>query len=317
MNSWVDAIGQERAVQLLQQAVALKRIAPAYLFVGASGIGRSLVAKNFTQLLFCADLPKDKQISVRQKLQTGNHPNLLWVQPTYLDCGELISASQAAAIGLKRKALPQIRIEQIRQIHHFVSRPPLEASRLVVVIEDAQTMTEAAANALLKTLEEPGKTTLILIALDADSLLSTLVSRCQRIPFYRLSQLNLQRVLKTKGYEEILEYPEILALAQGSPGEAIASFEQLQAISPDLRQKLLQPPNCSLDALQLAKEIERQLDIQTQLWLVDYLQYYYWQKDRQQNMMKQWEKTRQCLLSYVQPRLVWECTLLMLSTVNS
>jgi DNA polymerase-3 subunit delta' len=312
MNSWTEAIAQEQAVDLLQQAVALQRIAPAYLFVGASGIGRSLVAKNFTQLLFCADLPKDKRISVRQRLQTGNHPDLLWVQPTYLDRGELISTSQAAAIGFKRKALPQIRIEQIRQITAFVSRSPLQASRLVVVIEDAQTMAEAAANALLKTLEEPGKATLILIAPDADSLLPTLVSRCQRIPFYRLSQNNLQRVLQTKGYEEILEYPEILAIAQGSPGEAIASFEQLQAIPPDLRQKLLQPTNRPLDALQLAKEIDRQLDIQTQLWLVDYLQYYYWQKGRQQNMMKQWEKTRQCLLSYVQPRLVWECTLLIL-----
>lgn len=313
MNSWTDAIGQEQAVELLQQAVALQRIAPAYLFVGASGIGRSLVARNFTQLLFCADLPKNKHISVRQRLQTGNHPDLLWVQPTYLDRGELISVSQAAAIGLKRKALPQIRIEQIRQITSFVSRSPLEASRLIVVIEDAQTMAEAAANALLKTLEEPGKVTLILIAPDADSLLPTLVSRCQRIPFYRLSQVNLQRVLQTKGYKEILEYPEILAIAQGSPGEAIASFEQLQAIPLDLRQKLLQPPNRSLDALQIAKEIERQLDIQTQLWLVDYLQYYYWQKTRQQNMMKQWEQTRQCLLRYVQPRLIWESTLLMLS----
>jgi DNA polymerase-3 subunit delta' len=313
MNSWTEAIAQEQAVELLQKAVALQRIAPAYLFVGASGIGRSLVARDFTQLLLCADLPPDKHTSVKQRLQTGNHPDLLCVQPTYLDRGELISASQAAAIGLKRKALPQIRIEQIRQITSFVSRSPLEASRLVVIIEDAHTMAEAAANALLKTLEEPGKVTLILIAPDAESLLPTLVSRCQRIPFYRLSQLNLQRLLKIKGYEEILEYPEILAIAQGSPGEAISSFEQLQAIPLDLRQKLLQLPDCSLNALQIAKEIDRELDMQTQLWLVDYLQHYYWHQTQKPNIMKQWEKTRQYLLGYVQPRLVWETSLLMLS----
>ncbi len=73
-------------------------------------------------------------------------------------------------------------IEQIREITNFLSRPPLESSRSVVVIEQADTMTESAANALLKTLEEPGKATLILIAPSPSSLLPTLVSRCQHIP---------------------------------------------------------------------------------------------------------------------------------------
>jgi DNA polymerase-3 subunit delta' len=126
----------------------------------------------------------------------------------------------------------------------------------------------------------------------------------------------LQKVLETKGYQAILSYPEILAIAQGSPGEAIASFNQLQVIPPHLLKQLQNIPQNSLAALQLAKEIERELDTQTQLWLIDYLQYYYWQKIREPTMMMQWEKARKYLLRYVQPRLVWECTLLMLFSLN-
>ena len=305
-------IGQEKAVKLLQRAVALKRIAPAYLFVGATGIGKSLAAKSFTELLLCAELPENKHSSVKKRLQTRNHPDLLWVMPTYLHQGQPISEAKAAEIGLKRKAPPQIRIEQIRDIAQFVGRPPLESSRLVVVLENAQTMSESAANALLKTLEEPGKATLILIAPDTESLLSTLVSRCQRIQFNRLSQTDLAQVLQQKGYAEILEHPQIIAIAQGSPGQAIAAYQQLQAISQPLHQQLLQLPENPLAALQLAKKIDRELDTQTQLWLIDYLQYHYWQLERKSTIMEQLSKTRQYLLSYVQPRLVWECTLLSL-----
>ena len=147
--------GQDQATKLLQRAIELKKIAPAYLFVGAAGIGKSLAAKNFTKLLLCADLPENKHSLVEKKIQSRNHPDLLWVCPTYSHQGELLTEAEAAEIGLKRKAPPQIRIEQIRQIAQFVIRPPLEASRLVVVIEDAQTMAESAANGLLKTLEEP------------------------------------------------------------------------------------------------------------------------------------------------------------------
>ncbi len=307
-----NLIGQEQAVKLLQRAVELKRIAPAYLFVGAAGIGKSLAAKNFTELILCADLAKNKHFSVQKRLQTRNHPDLFWVLPTYLHQGQLITETQAAEIGLKRKAPPQIRIEQIREIAQFVSRPPLEASRLVVIIEDAQTMAESAANALLKTLEEPGKATIILIAPDANSLLPTLVSRCQQIKFNSLSQTDLAKVLQENGYTEILEHPQIMAIAQGSPGKAIYSFNQLKQIPESLHQQLLQFPNNALAALQLAKKITQELDTQTQLWLVDYLQYYYWQLGRKTQILEHLSKTRQYLLSYVQPRLVWECTLLSL-----
>ena len=306
-------IGQDRAIILLQQAISLNRIAPAYLFVGGSGIGRGLAAQGFTQLLLTQNLSEEKKSLTKNKILHHNHPDLRWLEPTYSDRGELITVSQAIAKDLKRKMPPQIRIEQIRQLIEFINRPPLESSRLVVVIEDAHTMAEAPANALLKTLEEPGKATLILIAPSTESLLSTIVSRCQVIPFQRLSSQDLQQVLETTGHQEILQHPELLQLAQGSPGEAISAWSQLQAIPSDLLQQLKQIPKNHLVALKLAKTITQELDLTTQLWLVDYLQYYYWQKSHQPLIIKQWEDTRKYLLSYVQPRLVWESTLLLLS----
>jgi DNA polymerase-3 subunit delta' len=312
MQAFPNLLGQSKAVELLLQAIALNRIAPAYLFCGSSGIGRTIAAKNFTQLLLTNGLSLEKQHLASRKLETGNHPDLLWVEPTFLKGGELYTAAQAAEQGLQYKTPPKIRIEQIRQITQFLNRPALEATRQVVIIEDAQTMAEAPANALLKTLEEPGKATIILIAPDTDSLLTTLVSRCQRIQFNRLCSQDLSTILKANNYAAILEHPELMAIAQGSPGQAIAAWSQLQLIPDELLQQLKRSPLTPLAALNLAQAITTQLDSSAQLWLVDYLQAYYWQQNQQLELMETWEKTRQYLLSYVQPRLVWECALLNL-----
>ncbi len=306
-------LGQDQAIALLKGAIAANRIAPAYLFAGPSGVGRSLAARTFIELLFCTDIPTEKQPSVQRRLRQGNHPDVLWVEPTYLHNGTRLSATEAAQKGLQRKAPPQIRLEQIREITQFLGRSALEASRKVVVLEQAETMAEAAANGLLKTLEEPGRATLILMAPSTESLLPTLVSRCQRIPFYRLAQQDMETVLRETGHEEILKESSVLAIAQGSPGEAIAAFEQLQAIPDTLLAQLTKLPNSVRKALELAKEIDKTLDTQAQLWLVDYLQHSYWQSRSSPGIIQQLEQARKYLLSYAQPRLVWEVTLLELS----
>lgn len=313
---FADIIGQQQAIALLEQAIARNRIAPAYLFAGAAGVGKRLAALAFAELLLTQHLPESQYALIRRKIQAKNHPDFLWVQPTYQHQGQLLTPEEAAASGLKRKAPPQIRVEQIRAIAEFLSRPPLEASRSVVVIEDAQTMAESAANALLKTLEEPGKATLVLIAPSADSLLSTLVSRCQRIPFSRLCREEVEEIIKKIGREEILADPALLAIAQGSPGEALSAWEQLQNIPPDLLKNLGSPPKTPRNALELAKEVDKTLDTEAQLWAIDYLQYCYWQSDRGSprgvSHLETLEQARKYLLSYAQPRLVWECTLLSL-----
>jgi DNA polymerase III subunit delta' len=297
-------IGQPQAVELLLQAVNKNRIPPAYLFVGPDGIGRGLAAKCFIELLFSSDA------SAQNRLRQGNHPDLLWVQPTYQHQGQRLTPQEAAEKGLKRKAPPVIRLEQVREITDFLSRPSMLAPRSVVVLEQAETMAEAAANALLKTLEEPGRATLILIAPSLDSILPTLISRCQRIPFYRLDTAAMTQVLNKTGHPEILQHLEVMNIAAGSPGEAIASYAQMQKMPVELLQAVTKKPANQRQALELARRIDKELDTESQLWLVDYLEQSYWQQQRQPDIIKQLEQTRKNLLCYAQPRLVWECTLL-------
>ena len=301
-------VGQTQAVSLLLQAVTRERIAPGYLFVGPAGIGRSLVAEAFAALLLGHS--GESLDRLQRRIRSRNHPDLLWVEPTYLHQGRLLTVAEAQAADVKRRGRPQVRLEQVREIARFLGRPPLESARAVVVIESAELIAEAAANGLLKTLEEPGQATLVLMAPDQQTLLPTLISRCQTIPFRRLGATDLAQVLAQVGHAEILAHPEILALAQGSPGSAIASWQQRQTIPPDLLQQLSQPISDLCRALELARHIAQTLTPESQLWLLDYLQQSRWHRGAQG--MEQLELARKQLLRYVQPRLVWEVTLMNL-----
>ncbi|MEL6224596.1 MAG: DNA polymerase III subunit delta' [Cyanobacteria bacterium J06627_8] len=327
---WDQLIGQETAVELLTQAIARRRIAPAYLFVGPSGVGKRLTAEQFAENVFATQgtiaptsdssvegASQPRSDVLRQRVQQRNHPDLFWIEPTYLSQGKRLTVAEAIAAGLKRRSPPQIRLEQIRDIPRFLSRPPLEAERAIVILDDAQTMGEAAANALLKTLEEPGQATLILIAPSIDSLLPTLVSRCQRISFSRLSPEQMTVVLSALSRHEILNEDTILAIAQGSPGEAIASWDRLQAISSDLLDAVTQPIHSLRTALDLARQVNKTLDVEDQLWLIEYLQHTYWHHTYRHHTtqaiaIQQLETARTHLLRYVQPRLVWETTFMAL-----
>jgi DNA polymerase III subunit delta' len=309
---FADLIGQDIAIALLVRAVVQDRIAPAYLLAGPHGIGRRLAAERFAEVLLTKD-PRDLATPdfdpvQRRRIDQRNHPDLLWVEPTYLHQGQLIPASVAAEQGVTRKSPPQIRLEQVRQIAQFLSRPPLEATRAVVVLEAAETMAEGAANGLLKTLEEPGQATILLLAPGAQSLLPTLVSRCQTIPFQRLTATDMATVLQRLGQAEILQQPQVLAMAQGSPGQAIAAYHQLQTIPTELLHALHQPPRSLREALDQGRQVAKTLDTESQLWLLDYLLNWYWQTNPTESprWLPQLEQAKGYLRRYVQPRLVWE-----------
>lgn len=297
-------VGQSQAITLLKAAIKRDRIAPAYLFAGASGVGRSKTASAFAEILL-GDHKSANRLSDR------NHPDLLWVEPTYLDKGKMLTAKEAETAGLKRRALPQIRIEQIREISEFVSRAPLECKRSVVIIEEAQSMAESAANSLLKTLEEPLYATIILIVPDAGSILPTLVSRCQRIPFTRLNQAQMQEVLIREGHTDIPA--DVVALAQGSAGQAIDSFERFKSIPIELLNSVRQTPQDARSAMAIAKQITKELEVDLQLWLIDYLQNYFWEQQKSKSILQHLDKARELIARYVQPRLVWEVTLLQIA----
>lgn len=309
-NAFDGLLGQDTAVELLCRAIAQERLAPAYLFAGPEGTGRQLTALRFAESLLA---PKTGATAMlRQRIVMQNHPDFLWVEPTYLHKGKPVTVAEAQELGIQRKNPPQVRLAQIRSIAQFLSRPTLESPRAVVVIEGAETMAEAPANGILKTLEEPGTASLILLAPDTSALLPTLVSRCQQIPFRRLTQATMATVLTQAGHEAILSHPDILAMAQGSPGQAIAAWQQLQDLPEDLLATLRKPPSTLRQALELARQISKELDTESQLWLVNYLQHHYWQTQRSAALLTALETARNHLQRFVQPRLVWEVTLMEL-----
>ena len=317
-----DLLGQSQAVALLRAGLQQQRLAPAYLFCGPDGVGRRLAALRFLEGAIAG---LNGSPSVRRRLQDGNHPDLLWVEPTYSEKGQLVPASQAEAAGVSRKAPPQLRLEQVRAVSQFLARRPVESSRCLVVMETVEAMAEGAANALLKTLEEPGDGMLILLTASPDRLLSTIRSRCQSIPFGRLDPQTLEAVLQRHGHGGMTQAgdpPELLELAAGSPGALLEQRAQWQSLPEGLtdRCSAFSAPNGAqtpMVALSLARDLCEVLDVEQQLWLLDWWQLHLWRQRQDPAPLKRLEQLRSQLRSYVQPRLAWEVALLSLAGVGS
>jgi DNA polymerase-3 subunit delta' len=309
---FADLVGHGQARALLLAALEQRRLAPAYLFAGPHGVGRRLAALRFLEGVLAG--PAGDPL-VRRRLHEGNHPDLLWVEPTYLEKGQLVPLSQAEAAGVSRRAAPQLRLEQIREVSRFLARRPVEAPGCLVVLDGAEAMAEAAANALLKTLEEPGNGLLILIAAAPQQLLSTIRSRCQQIPFARLDP---QQVLQVLGEQPgAADPPELTQLAAGSPGALLEQRRQWQALPAGLAERLLQLAAGSggdpLAALELARELSEALDGEQQVWLLQWWQQALWNHHPQPQVLRRLERLRGHLQAYVQPRLAWEVALLELA----
>jgi DNA polymerase III subunit delta' len=308
-TAFQELVEQTQAIELLTQAIERDRIAPAYLFVGPDGVGRKLAARLFLEALLQQANPQKRRSS------QDNHPDILWVEPTYQHQGKAMTATALIEKGVELpKSRPQVRLEQVRDITRFLSQAPLEAPRLLVVINESQTMGESAANGLLKTLEEPGYGTLILIAPSPDSLLPTIVSRCQRIPFHGLSGEGLGTVLQRLSLTHLLDHRQLLLMAQGSPGRAIQHWEKLQTIPAEVLASCQNPPTTPRDCLTLARQIDKALESDAQLWLLDYLQQQYWAAGFTASLPPL-EQAKTYLAQYVQPQLVWEVTLLKLANL--
>jgi DNA polymerase III subunit delta' len=310
-----DLLGQDRAVALLEASLVKQRLAPAYLFAGPDGVGRRLAALRFLEGVL-AGLAGDA--GIRRRLQEGNHPDLLWVEPTYQDKGQLVPASKAEELGLARRAAPQLRLEQIRDVSRFLSRRAVEARGCVVVLEHAEAMAEGAANALLKTLEEPGEGLLILIAATPEQLLTTIRSRCQQIPFTRLSAEQLAVVLERCGEPApSADPPELLELAAGSPGGLLRCRQAWAALPEGLTARLLDLGVSAepLQALSLARDLAEALDAEQQQLLLGWWQLALWRRQAPVAQLQRLERLRSQLRAYVQPRLAWEVALLELAGI--
>ena len=204
--SFTAIIGHERQKDVLRRALSSDRLAHAYLFAGPEGIGKRLMALALTQALFCAHGTGCGACVACRKFAHGNHPDLHLLEPD----GN------------------SIKIEQVRSIQRDLALRPLEASRKVCLIEAADTMTVGAANALLKTLEEPrGDTLLVLLTSQPQRLLETIRSRCQLLLFARqplaLISTRLQQELGVSDSEAHI----LAALSEGSFSKAFGKDRQL------------------------------------------------------------------------------------------
>jgi DNA polymerase-3 subunit delta' len=171
-----DIIGQDKAINILVKTMQRGRIASSYLFAGEPGIGKKCTALTLAKALNCLTSPVDAcdECSSCKKIHSGIHPDFLLISP---ESG-------------------QIRVEEIRAIDEMLSLKAFEGRYKVVIVDDADTMNQYAANAFLKTLEEPPEESLIiLVSSNPGRLPDTIRSRCSRINFTPLSSAACEKVI--------------------------------------------------------------------------------------------------------------------------
>ena len=282
MNDFQNIYGQDLAIQILKSAILKEHISPAYLFSGPEGVGRKKTAKVFIKAIL--EKHSDNEVTKR-RIENNNHPDLLWIEPSYMLQGKSISQTKAKIENLSIKSPPQIRLNQIKEIIEFIAKKPFEAERSIVIIEDIETMNESASNALLKTLEEPRTGLFILITQRPEKLLSTIRSRCQVVPFTRLNDNEVNKIIqKLEVVKEINEIPrekiqDLIAFSNGSPGKYITNLQYWVDISSALKQKLEVKLTNKIEILKLAKEITDELNIEQQLWFINFQQNRIWEKE--------------------------------------
>jgi DNA polymerase-3 subunit delta' len=202
-------LGHDRQKDILRRAIDSGRLAHAYLFEGPEGVGKRLTALALARAVFCKDGSGCGVCPACRKVDHNNHPDLHLLEPDGTT----------------------IKIEQVRNIQKELSFRPLEAPKKICLIDSADRMNQAAGNALLKTLEEPsGDALLILLTARPESVLSTIRSRCQRLPFSRLPQGMLKGVLLEQlGVDEI-EGHILAALSEGSFKKALGKDRDLYLV---------------------------------------------------------------------------------------
>ena len=117
MNYFEGIYGQELAIQILNSTIYKEHISPAYLFSGPEGVGRKKTAKIFIKTILDKNLAKE---NTKRKIESNNHPDLLWIEPSYIIQGKSISQEKAKSENISIKSPPQIRINQIKEIIEFL-----------------------------------------------------------------------------------------------------------------------------------------------------------------------------------------------------
>lgn len=227
-----NIIGHEWAVAQLQHTIETGADAHAYLFGGAPGLGKALLALRTAQALNCELHPGDPCLACRscRRIERGNHPDVR------------VAGMASQTVGLKPEEAArqkELKIGTVREWQRDITLKPYEGRRRVLILHDAERLNEEASNAMLKTLEEPPPyATLILVASSTD-LLPTIVSRCRVLRLRPLPRRQVVEALAARGVDA--EDAALLAAWSGgrigwalqllnSPDEIARRDEQLGAL---------------------------------------------------------------------------------------
>jgi DNA polymerase-3 subunit delta' len=240
--SWQRVRGHEAQVKHFTEARRRGRLAHAYLFVGPAGVGKRLFAGELAKALLCENPPSDRLEACDRcagcvQVEAGTHPDFF-------------------AVGRPEEA-PAMPIDVIRDLCAQLSLKPMRGHGKVAIIDDADEFDDpitgnAAANAFLKTLEEPPPgSVLLLIGASADRQLPTILSRCQLVRFAPLRSEQVADLLCDQGIDKAL-VERLVRLSGGSPGQALALADPaLWEFRRRLLQGLTQPKR---DSVALAKQ---------------------------------------------------------------
>jgi DNA polymerase-3 subunit gamma/tau len=212
-TSFSDLVGQDHVATTLREAIKQGRVSHSYLFCGPRGTGKTTTARVLAKAVNCLDPQEGDPCNACAICRSVN-------EGRFMDIIELDAASNRG-------------IDEIREIRDRVNFSPVEGKRKVYIIDEAHMLTDQASNAFLKTLEEPPEHVIfILCTTEANKILPTIISRCQRYDFRRLpSETIYHRLAEISQSEGVNAEPEALRLvaryAAGSLRDAENLLEQL------------------------------------------------------------------------------------------
>src|SRR5580698_1295630 len=214
-----DVVGQEHVTQTLSNAIAQNRIAHAYLFVGPRGTGKTTIARIFAKCLNCTGGPKVDF--------SDDDPRCKEItEGRSIDVLEIDGASNNG-------------VEQVRELRETVKYAPASSKFKIYIIDEVHMLSTAAFNALLKTLEEPPAHVKFMFATtEAEKVLPTILSRCQRFDLRRIpSALITKQLAQIAKLEKVNIDPAALeAIARGAEGgmrDAESTLDQLISFCGD------------------------------------------------------------------------------------
>lgn len=202
---FANLVGHQRPKAQLSRALARSTVHTGYLFSGPPGVGKHLAAAEFVRAWLCSETGKEPCGHCPScRLAGGSaHPDRFVVTPED-----------------KKKS---IGVDQVREFGAWIAQSPALGRHKAAIIDPAGSLTMPAANALLKTLEEPPPgTCLILCAEDEDALAPTVRSRCARLRIGRVRDADIEAVLEERGLADAGRAAAIARIAGGRPGRAIA-----------------------------------------------------------------------------------------------